>query len=299
MAFQWIGKSEDGLTVTLKRFDETQFRCAPYFNAEWAALNADLIRTGSVLDVETTGLQFEQAKVIEIGIRSFRFNRESGEILEILGAYHSFQDPGEPLAREICELTGLTDGMLKGTSIDWQAVDRKLADSNIVIAHNAAFDRPFVDRDSPTSRQKIWGCSVKQIDWQAKGFTSKKLESLSIYHGFFTDAHRALNDADALLHLLSFPDSSTGKPHLSEMLDAARRPTVQVIASHSPFESKDTLKSRAYRWDPAAKSWWKEVSKESIETEIRWLEESVYCGPFRGKTREILPSDQFKAGSPS
>ena len=247
--------------------------------------------------METTGLHHESSKVIEIGIRTFRFNRTTGELLEPLERYSAFEDPGEPLDEEIRNLTGLTDDMLKGQSIDWSTVDRLLSMSVIVIAHNASFDRPFVDKKSPVSREKIWGCSIKQLDWHGKGFTSQKLDVLSIYHGFFTDAHRALNDAEALLHLLSFTDPASEKPYLCELLEGARRPTVHVSATYSPFESKDLLRRRAYRWDPQGKVWWKEVQKETLEQEIRWLEEAVYGGTFRGKTREITPTDHFKSES--
>ncbi len=297
MGFQWIGKSPDGSTVTLHRFRESLFQKASYYSPEWEAANPGISRVGSILDVETTGLHHESSKVIEIGIRTFRFNRITGEFLEPLERYSAFEDPGEPLDEEIRNLTGLTDEMLKGQTIDWGTVDRLLSGSVIVIAHNASFDRPFVDKKSPVSREKIWGCSIKQLDWHSKGFTSQKLDVLSIYHGFFTDAHRALNDAEALLHLLSFTDPASQKPYLCELLEAARKPTVHVSATYSPFESKDHLRRRSYRWDPQGKVWWKEVQKEELDQEIRWLEEAVYGGAFRGKTREITPTDHFKSES--
>jgi DNA polymerase-3 subunit epsilon len=296
MSFQWIGKSTDGSTVTLHRFHENQFQRVSYYSPEWEAVNPGVSRIGSVIDVETTGLHHDSSKIIEIGIRTFRFNRVTGELLEPLERYSAFEDPGEPLSEEIKNLTGLTDEMLKGQSIDWTLVDRMLSGSVIVIAHNASFDRPFVDRKSVVSREKIWGCSIKQLDWHSKGFTSQKLDVLSIYHGFFTDAHRALNDAEALLHLLSFRDSATSNPYLRELLEVARKPTVHVSATHSPFESKDHLRRRSYRWDAQNKVWWREVQKEHLDGEIRWLEETVYLGPFRGKTRELAPSDHFKSG---
>jgi len=297
MAFQWIGKSSDGKTVTLKRLELDHFRFPAYFNPEWEATNVDHVRVGAILDVETTGLNHESAKVIEIGIRSFKFNRNTGEILALLEPYSAFQDPGQPLSEEVKALTGLTDEMLKGQSINWTQVDEMLSRSQIIVAHNASFDRPFIDRVSTISTQKIWGCSFKQVDWDAKGYTSQKLDVLSIYHGFFTDAHRALNDSDALLHLLSFQDSSTGKPYFQELLTEARKTTIQMVASNSPFESKDHLKNRNYRWDPNAKSWSKEIEKHELTAELEWLEEFVYHSAFRGKHHEVSAVDHFKAKS--
>ncbi|NDG85944.1 MAG: DNA polymerase III subunit epsilon [Proteobacteria bacterium] len=294
MAFQWIGKSADGETVTLKRLNPSDFRPVPYFDSGWEAANADLVRVGAVIDVETSGLNSDEAAIIEIGLRLFKFNRQTGDVLALLEGYSAFQDPGHPLSEEIIRLTGITDEMVRGQSIDWTKVDSLLGIAQIVIAHNAGFDRPFVDRLSNVSRQKIWGCSLKQIDWSSKGYTSKKLDVLSIYHGFFTDAHRALNDSDALLHLLSKTDAIANKAYLLELLLNARKASIQMMAVGAPFESKDLLKARGYRWDNQNRHWWKEIDPSGLIDETAWLEEAVYQGPFRGKMIEVLPVDHFK-----
>ena len=297
MAFKWIGKSADGKEVTLKRLEESHFQFPPYFNSEWASAHADVIRTGAVLDVETTGLAHGQDKVIELGVRPFKFNRETGELLSLEQPYSSFQDPGEPITAEITALTGITDEMVKGHKIEWSEVDQCLSRCDILIAHNAGFDRPFIDGATTVSSGKIWGCSFRQVDWSKKGLTSQKLEVLAIFHGFFNDSHRALSDADSLLHLLSFKDEMTGFPYLRELLNQARKTTIHMMASNSPFESKDHLKNRNYRWDAAQKHWAKEIEKDLLNDEIKWLEETVYKGKFKGKYQEIAPADHYKANS--
>ena len=295
MTFKWIGKSTDGKTVVLNRLEESRFQFPSYFTPEWEKQNAESVRIGAVVDVETTGLSHHRDQVIEIGIRQFKFNRATGEILSLTSSYSALQDPGEPLDEEIVTLTGITDEMLKGQKINWDEVGSLLKSAQIVVAHNASFDRPFLDQSAPVSAEKVWACSLRQVDWTKKGFSSSKLDLLNVYHGFFTDSHRALNDADALLYLLSFKDADTGSPYFLEILNNARKTTVHVVASASPFESKDHLKNRNYRWDVQAKSWSKVIGKEELAAEIIWLETYVYSGTFRGKHTEILPVDQFKA----
>ena len=295
MAFNWIGLSNDKKTVTLKRLEKEHFQFPLYFNAEWEKANLDQIRIGAVLDVETTGLSHDTDQVIEIGIRPFVFNRLTGEVLSLETPYSAFQDPGKPLSEEVKALTGITDEMLKGQKIEWDKVNSLLSKAQVVIAHNAGFDRPFIDQSAPISSEKIWGCTFKQIDWNEKGYTSSKLDSLSIYHGFFTGSHRALNDSDALLYLLSMKDQIHGTPYLLELLGNAKRTTVNVIASSSPFESKDHLKNRNYSWNVQNKYWSKQVPKEQLPDELKWLEEKVYNGAFKGRHSEVLPMDNFKA----
>ncbi len=295
MAFQWIGKSSDGKTVTLHRLEPHHFQFPEYYSLEWEAANPDSVRVGSILDVETTGLNQSQDQVIEIGVRQFKFNRITGEVLSFGESYASFQDPGIPLSQEVTAITGITDEMVKGQLIDWSAVDQLLINSSIIIAHNAGFDRPFIDRFSEVSPKKVWGCSFKQIDWESKGYTSQKLEVLSIYHGFFNDSHRALSDSDSLIYLLSLKNQMDGNPYLLELLNQARKTMVNVIASQSPFESKDHLKNRNYRWDAPNRHWYKLIEKDELADELRWLEEVVYLGTFKGRHQEIPPVDQFKA----
>jgi len=296
MAFKWIGKSEDGNTITLKKLDRV-IHAPDYVSPEWLQLNKDLVRIGIAIDVETTGLNRNDDQVIEIGLRKFLFNRENGDILSADEFYQGLQDPGHPLSAEIQQLTGLTDAMLEGQRIDWDSVNAHLDSAQLIIAHNAGFDRPFIDRNAQSSAAKIWGCSLKQIDWFAKGYTSQKLEILSIYHGFFTDAHRALSDVNALTYLLSHRDEATGKTYFAELLDNARRPFTRVFATAAPFESKDILKRRGYSWDTAQRVWSKSIFTSDLSGETQWLENNVYGGKFRGNAVEIPITDNFKSKS--
>ena len=254
-----------------------------------------LIRSGIVLDVETTGLDRNEDKVIEIGLREFEFNRLTGEVILLGEAYNGLQDPGQPLSAEITALTGIDDSMVAGQAIDWQWVQEAIARSQVIIAHNATFDRPFIERAVTVAQPKVWACSLKQIDWKSKGYPSSKLEFLCVYHGFFTGAHRALNDADALLRLLSITDVLTGRPYLNEMISNARRPLVKVAANGAPFETKDILRMRGYSWDKSNRYWHRAVYKDDLTQEVSWLESQVYLGVFAGSTREIPISENFKA----
>lgn len=257
-------------------------------------VNESLIRSCVVLDTETTGLNRSEDKIMEIGLVEIKFNSSTGEALSAENFYTSFQDPGFPLSEEVKAITGITDEMVKGQNIDWSIVGHLIADADLVVAHNAAFDRPFIERHVPASSTKTWGCSLKQIDWASKGYSIQKLEVLGIYHGFFIDAHRALNDTKALSYLLSLKDESTGSAYLAELLRNAQRPFVRVVAGRAPFESKDLLKSRRYTWDTTNKYWAKSIYKDELTAEISWLEELVYQGKFMGAIQEIPVSDNFK-----
>lgn len=296
----WRGQcdiSSDGATVTLNRFNGTPPSPA-YFNSEWAKSNSANIGLAAVLDVETTGLSSADDSVIEIGIVLFKYNRLTSEYLGVQETYSALHDPGVPLSAEITALTGLTDEAVRGKRIDWLSVERILAASEIVIAHNAGFDRVFVEKYLPAvASRKLWACSLKQVDWSAKGYGVQRLEVLSIFHGFFVDSHRALSDANGLLYLLQMHDPLSDAPYLKELIINAKRPFAKISALYSPFESKDLLKQRRYRWDPALKTWFKQIYQDSVPAELAWLEAEIYKGPFRGRCEEIPITENFRSPS--
>lgn len=235
------------------------------------------VGTGIVLDTETTGLNSDTDVVIEIGIRVFRYDM-NGRVLDVVGQYDAFNDPGRPLPEKIVELTGLTDAHVAGQKIDIDAVASLLQKSDVVIAHNAAFDKKFVHKlCAGRSVDRKWRCSNKLIDWKAHGLMTQKLEMLSLLHGFYTTAHRAGSDAEALLYLLSMTNAETERTYLHELLNAP--PRVLVRAWNSPFHTKDKLKERGYHWDADTKVWGIEIPVTKQDDEIVWLRANVGGSP--------------------
>ena len=198
------------------------------------------------------------------------------------------------LEENIIRLTGITDTDVKGQHIDWSRVDALLKDTEFIIAHNAAFDRPFVDAKSSVSQKKIWACSFSQVNWAKRNFPSRKLENLSIYHGFFASSHRALEDADATLFLLCQTDFSERHSYLKELLENAQKPMARVIAKGADFSVKDRLKNREYRWDPEMRFWHRTIASEDVERECKWMEANIYKEAFQGVVQELFPQDNFK-----
>ena len=293
MSFKNI--ENDG-SVVLRKFDKS-FRIPLHATVEWKNDNADNLRTAVVIDLETTGLDCAKDKVIEIGIRSFKFDRRNGDIIEIGQSYNGLQDPKEPLNKVITDLTGITDADLKDQCIDWASVNEIFDSANVVIAHKADFERSFIDQQLPESSSKIWACSLSQVDWTANGFKCHKLEVLSYYHGFFVEFHRAMNDVDALIHLLSFNNETNGKSYLNELLEAAKVPRAKILAFGSPFESKDLLRTNGYSWNSKTRVWWKSSPVHTSLDETKWLEEYIYFGPFRGEIQTLRLNDTFKSNS--
>ena len=127
---------------------------------------------------------------------------------------------------------------------------------------------------------KAWAYSATQVDWKQEGYDGAKLAYLLAGQGLFHDGHRAAEDCHGLLEVLSRPLLMSGELGLKRLLDTAHRSTWQIWAENSPFEAKDRLKARGYRWndgtDGRPKAWWTDVSAEQKEEELRFLRTEIY-----------------------
>ena len=232
---------------------------------------------GVVLDTETTGLSSETDRVIELGMLLFEFNPLTGEVYRIVERFDQLEDPGRPIPPETIQVHHITDDMVRGKRIDDAQVERLLRDVNVVIAHNAAFDRPFVEQRWPLFENLLWACSLRDIDWSSEGFGSAKLEYLLYTQGIFYEAHRAENDCQALLDVLSKTLPNSQKVALLALLETLNQPQTRVYAINSPFETKDQLKLRGYRWDGDMRCWHRTLSGEqALAEETAWLKKRVY-----------------------
>jgi DNA polymerase-3 subunit epsilon len=117
------------------------------------------VLTGIVLDTETTGFDSAMDHVIEICALPFTFSKE-GCLFSVGTPYQALQEPPQPLDPEITKVTGLTDADLAGQSINIEDLEATIEPASLIIAHHAAFDRPFAERLSGAFEQKAWACSM-------------------------------------------------------------------------------------------------------------------------------------------
>jgi DNA polymerase-3 subunit epsilon len=241
-------------------------------------------RIGLVVDVETTGIDRSRSKIIEFAARMF-WATYDGEIVAVGPSHSWLEDPGESLSPEIVRLTGLTDADLAFCSINDVEVAEMLVRADFVVAHNAHFDRPFLERRFPKHVGLAWCCSCHDIDWTAHGFEGRGLGWLLSQCGKFHKGHRATADVDATIALLRnvLPN---GRTALAEMLDAAERPAWIVSAVGAHFDVKEGLKARGYRWEADASVWCREVADTVLADERVWLAENVYQPEFRPRATE-------------
>nr|WP_245477262.1 3'-5' exonuclease [Bradyrhizobium guangzhouense] len=254
------------------------------------------VRTAVVLDTETTGLDHRKDEVIELGMVKFDYTAD-GRIVGVRDTFSAFNEPSAPIPPEITAITGITHAMVAGQRIDDAAISAFVDDAVITIAHNSGFDRKFAERYWPVFEDIAWGCSATEVDWRSHGFAGAQLGYLLNGAGYFHQAHRAVDDCHALLEILALDLPATGAPALALLLENARKPTMRVWAEQSPFELKDSLKQRGYRWndgsDGRPKSWFIDVDEAVLDDEIAFLRTEIYMSDVEPGVQRLTAFTRF------
>lgn len=155
-----------------------------------------------VLDFETTGLSPNQGdRAIEIGAVLI----EDGVITQ---RFSELMNPGFRISRFIEDYTGISNQMLMDAAPCNEVMARFadfIADHNLV-AHNAAFDKRFLDAEFAQIRHRYlgqFGCSLLVARRLYQAAPNHQLGTLVRYKQLPTDGtfHRALADAEMTGHL--------------------------------------------------------------------------------------------------
>lgn len=255
------------------------------------------VRTGVVLDIETTGLDPAVDEIIELGMLKFTFASD-GRIFKVINEFSALRQPTMPIPADVTKLTGITNEMVAGNTIDPAGIASFIDDAVLVIAHEARFDRPFCEKLFPAFASKYWACSNTQVEWLARGHGGTKLTYLLNDFGYFYDGHRAIDDCHAVLEVLSNVLPGAAGSSFGTLLTNARRASVRIWAEGAPFEHKDALRARGYRWwdgsNGCPRAWWKDVVEDALEAEVAYLRTTFFADqPVEFPVRRITGLDRF------
>ena len=153
-----------------------------------------------VVDTETTGLTHED-EIVEIAC--LLLEKRKGRLTE-MGRYEGLREPGCRISPHAEAAHGLSMARLRGHRLDMSAINLLFERCDVVVAHNASFDRRFVHALVPESRSCHWLCSCRGIAWKSHGMPNGRLQDLIAHHGIDPgQAHRAMSDVVALARLLA------------------------------------------------------------------------------------------------
>ncbi len=154
----------------------------------------------AILDIETTGGQFNEEGITEIAIYKFDGH-------EVVDQFISLINPEIPIQPFVIKLTGINNAMLRSAPKFYEVAKRiiEITEGCVVVAHNASFDYRVIRTEFKRlgydfERETL--CTVdlskKLLPEQASYSLGKLVRSLGIP---IADRHRASGDAMATVKL--------------------------------------------------------------------------------------------------
>lgn len=290
MSFRWIGKDDSTDTVLLKKMGP--------INIEKNTTSEEVIKI-AFIDVETTGLDYKKEEIIELGLIVLAVGKTSAKIYEVLYKKSHLQEPSKELSEKIQKITNIKMSDLVGKKIDVEEINQQLLDVSVVVAHNAGFDRPFVEKIIPIAKLKIWSCTYSQIPWDNYGFPEKSLKNLCFYHGFYFEAHRAVSDCEATIALATMTAPDSTENYLSKLLEKASQKSLFLIARKTDYKFKDFFRENSFNWsDSFNYKIYEENDLELAQQMLDKLVDTVYSDRLVGaEIIEIDIHEKFKSPS--
>jgi len=220
-----------------------------------------------IVDTETTGLTPAKGRCIEVG--AVLFHVPSRAVLSQLSfLLPCSSNPAERvngIAAAVTRLEQPRDQFLACLAAMAAAAD-------VLVAHNAAFDRQWFGREELPPLQRPWLCSMEDIRWPAERHlrATPSVRDLALAYGVpVWAAHRALTDCIYIAQVFE------REAQLEALLQQALLPR-KLYRARLAYDQRHLAKEAGFRWNEGVQGAW---SKRLTEAERGLL-------PF-----EVLPAE--------
>jgi len=183
--------------------------------------------TVAILDCEATSTDPHTAELLEVVAHLATVDHRGDEegnptivLDDVVGDFTALNEPSCEIPQDVVDLTGITADTVCGHRIAVDALAAFLRRADLLIAHNAVYDRTLLERAGLPSMR--WACSMQMIDWRNQ-LVGRSLPALAReFHLPYTETHRAAGDVQTLTWLLGcgsrWPHRRTHPTFLAELL---------------------------------------------------------------------------------
>lgn len=202
----WIATDYEGITLMKKplsisddtgnnSFAKKGFSKASKYSQGRNASKRKAASSYIIMDVETTGLDYDNDRIIEVGLL-----RICGDSID--DRFQCFIKCEKGIPKEITRLTGITDEMIEGQGITEEEAFEKIQafiGNDLIIGYNIQFDMMFVQRLGERLGKGLGANRTRDVLQLARReieeLDSWQLKTVADYFSSDTgNAHRALGD---------------------------------------------------------------------------------------------------------
>ncbi len=158
----------------------------------------------AIIDTETTGL-LEEDEPISVGVILIEVSETTGEVYREVFSYYGLREPGVPIHKDAQAIHGISIEELRGKRFDMTVLSRLVYSADLLIAHNASFDKRMLARVMPGILERKWACSLYGLSYEWPRVTrgGASLDAITKALGIARPwPHNALDDCRALLAAL-------------------------------------------------------------------------------------------------
>ncbi len=207
-----------------------------------------------ILDTETTGLDPRQHQCIEVGAVLFDVPRRA-VLSQISFLLPCDQNPARSVNGIDPEVSRLPQPWPQAL----ECFEAMLAAADVVLAHNAAFDRQWFGQGPLPPIDKPWLCSMEDLRWPAERQlrATPSVRDLALAYGVpVWAAHRALTDCIYLAQVFE------RCPELERLLQAGLEPR-RLYRARLSYEERHKAREAGFRWnEPISGAWSRRLSEQ-------------------------------------
>jgi DNA polymerase-3 subunit epsilon len=216
-----------------------------------------------IVDLETNGVDATNDDIVEMGGVLYSISNETtlASFSWLVKAPHNDAFPINGIPFEAIEEHGINPEDAN------KRLDAWLQRGDVIVAHNALFERGFIEPRCATATTKPWVCTQDDVDWPRKS-PDQKLTSIMLAHGLgVSHAHRALTDCEMIARL--FDRSAELMMPTRTLLERAMRPKALFAMVSPRFDADKNAQAKAagFRWDAIVpKRWARRIALEDVDT---------------------------------
>jgi DNA polymerase-3 subunit epsilon len=174
----------------------------------------------AIVDTETTGLG-DLDEPISIGAVLLDVSGKRGEVIVEVDSFHGFREPGVRMTPSAQQIHGVASEDLVGERLDLVHLRNMLDSAQLIVSHNAKFDRRMLCVVLPHLRDARWACSIHTLkyDWAKLGDGRRSLDALCAALEIERPTpHNALSDCYSLLSVLKTTAGTRARTRMARLI---------------------------------------------------------------------------------